>query len=204
MRMLTPGPLHYVALESLESSKLCDKEVFRGQLTALLTARGFDVTMVWCNTNSWRAPAYVDDTLAPFEGAALVTLRLGSNDLTRARSGRPDSVFADGYARRCRAFFEVIARKCPNAVVLVLPQHDWSRSPNAEMWGGERHIRREIGQYNAILARETQAAGAHWLALSALFQEQARQGMFLPASIDASAQAHHEWAQAACAALCPT
>ena len=126
-----------------------------------------------------------------------MTLAIGANDIVRRHP-------PEAYRRNVRAILSrVVAEGVPTQRVFVLPQPDWARSPSAAAMGDPASYEAAIQRYNGILREETQRAGAHWVDLFPLMQEQASRGRGCPDGLHPSAQAYGEWAEALRAAIRP-
>lgn len=122
-----------------------------------------------------------------------VSVAVGANDIVRGRS-------VDAYRQNVRRI--LAASKASGArFVVVLPQPDWSRSPSAVAFGSQPDLAGAIGRFNAVLADEARNAGAEWVDLFPLMQQQAAKGQVAADGLHPSAEAYDEWASELARAL---
>jgi acyl-CoA thioesterase-1 len=131
----------------------------------------------------WEIPKVRD--FAP----TVVTLAVGANDIVRRST-------AEEYREHVRRIFQMLSWEgVPGRLVLAIPQPQWSTSPSAEAFGGPE-LNRQIEVFNAILREESSTAGARYLDLYPLMQDQARAHMLAADGLHPSAEAADAWAAA--------
>jgi lysophospholipase L1-like esterase len=127
-----------------------------------------------------------------------ITLAIGANDIVRRRGG------ADVYRANLAKIFAALApARDRGALVVVLPQPDWSRSPSAAAFGTPDQIAAQIQEFNRILAEEARSFGARWVDLVPLMEKQASERMVARDGLHPSAVAYGAWAEALAAELPP-
>jgi acyl-CoA thioesterase I len=114
-----------------------------------------------------------------------VTVAVGANDIVQGRS-------TEEYRASVRRI--LAASRASGARVLVLPQPDWSASPAAVPFGSSTTLAEAITRFNTVLAEEARAAGAEWVDLAPLMDEQARRGQLASDGLHPSADAYRAWA----------
>lgn len=164
---------------------------FPARLAALATARGSTVVLENLAVNGYSTEELIAHELPAVKRFAPthVTLAIGANDFVRGRS-------PSDYRKNLKLIFAALKR---DGVVLsrvwVLPQPDWARSPAAKAFGDPDQMHAQIVRYNAILAEEAKAAGAHYVDLFPLMEQQAAARLVAPDGLHPSAAAHAAWAE---------
>lgn len=189
-------PVRYLALgDSFTAGTALPKaDSFPSQVGTLLERAGRSVTV----RNLAVAGFTTDDLIAQELPAAaefkptLVTVAIGANDLVR----QPGE---ERYRLQVRRILEAVASL--GAVVLVLPQPDWSVAPVAARFGTPAQLRAQIERMNQILAEEAKAHGARFLDLWPGNVDAARKGRFAPDGLHPDATVYATWAQAIVAAI---
>jgi lysophospholipase L1-like esterase len=115
-----------------------------------------------------------------------VTLLVGANDIVHRES--PDT-----YRAHLRTVFQAI-HAANVARVVVLPQPDWSLSPVARAFGAPSDLHAEIVLFNGILRDEAASAGAEFVDLFPLMEQEARERMIASDGLHPSAAAYDAWA----------
>lgn len=144
------------------------------QLVQRLRARGLDVAAPeivartgW--TTDELATAITAAPLAP--PYDLVSLLIGVNDQYR---GRPLAQYEAGFAALLRTAVRFAAERPERVLVLSIP--DWGVTPFARRSGRDpERIGAEIDAFNARAKSHAQAAGVHFLDITDLTREAARQ-----------------------------
>ncbi|HEX8725912.1 MAG TPA: SGNH/GDSL hydrolase family protein [Gemmatimonadaceae bacterium] len=165
---------------------------FPSRLAALWRAHGRAVTLNNVAVNGYTTEDVLDQEVpqvAPFH-PTLVTLAVGANDRVHGSS-------ADVYRSHVRTLFRAIidAGVAPNRIV-ALPQPDWALSPAAAWFGEPAQIGADIAAFNGILRDEARAAGARYVDIYPLMQQQAEAKMLAGDGLHPSALSHEQWAAA--------
>jgi lysophospholipase L1-like esterase len=117
--------------------------------------------------------------------ADLVTLAIGANDIVHGSS-------PERYGSQLHHIVTAIVASGARHLV-ALPQPDWSLSPAAADFGAPSAIHAAIVQFNAILQKETVAAGGVYVDLFPEMEAEAQAHMLALDGLHPSAAAYDAW-----------
>ena len=127
----------------------------------------------------------------------LVTLLIGANDIVAGSR-------EERYRAQLRRIHERILVNAPrDARRFALPQPDWSLTAAGASFGDVERIARTIARFNEIACEEAERAGATYVDIFPLMQQQMRSGMTAPDGLHPSAEAYAAWADALADVLAP-
>lgn len=187
-------PVRYLALGdsfTIGTGSGADK-AFPARVVANLAARGVPAELKNLAVNGYSTQELLDLEL-PQIGAfkpTVVTLAVGANDIVRSRE-------PEDYRKNLKALFKGLAAQGIRAdTIYCLPQPDWSKSPTALAFGEPDQTFDQISLYNEILRQESIAAGAHWVNLFDLMEQQAKDRQLADDGLHPDAKSHQQWADA--------
>lgn len=165
---------------------------FPSRLAALWRGHGRKVALKNLAVNGYTTEDVLEQEIpevGPFQ-PTLVTLAVGANDRVHGWS-------ADAYRSNVRVLFRAIidGGVAPKRI-LALPQPDWALSPAAAGFGDPAQLGADIVAFNAILRDEARAAGARYVDLYPLMQQQAETRMISRDGLHPSALSLEQWAEA--------
>jgi acyl-CoA thioesterase-1 len=115
------------------------------------------------------------------------SVAIGANDIV-AGAGQED------YRARVKTILAaVLAAGVAPEHLIVVPQPDWSLSPQGALFGAPAVIAARIETFNGILAQEAKAVGARFVDLFPLMRREALAGMIASDGLHPSASAYDEW-----------
>ncbi|MEW5739516.1 MAG: SGNH/GDSL hydrolase family protein [Myxococcota bacterium] len=189
-----PRALRYLALgDSFTAGTGSSPDLaFPVQLKRALARRGVDVRLENVAVSGYTTADVIDEELPALSHFKpdTVTLAIGANDLVRVRD-------PDKYRANLKTIFAAVreAGVKPRRI-FVLPQPDWSRAPAGRAFGDPRTLRERIDRYNTVLKEEAALAGATYVDLFPLFQQQAKEGLVSEDGLHPSPRAYAAWAEA--------
>jgi lysophospholipase L1-like esterase len=189
---VAPPPLRLLALGdsfTIGTGSSPDRS-FPARLAARLRARGRAVALRNLGVNGYTTDDLIERELPEVHEWAptLVTLAIGANDLVRGSS-------PERYRLQLRRIFAALKLAgVPSTQVVALPQPDWSLSPVAAAFGAPSEIGARIRRFNEVLRDEALSAGARFVDLFPIMEQQAHAGMIADDGLHPSALAYDQWA----------
>jgi lysophospholipase L1-like esterase len=163
---------------------------FPAVLARLWTERGRQVVLSNPAVNGYTTDDLIREELPIIVAfhPTLVTLLIGANDIVQ---GSTD----DRYRDQLRSIHERVRADAPDALVIALPQPDWSLAPAGSGFGDPARIAEQIERFNEIARSEAERGRATWIDIFPLMRDQGRKQMFASDGLHPSAEAYSGWAR---------
>lgn len=187
----TSGPVRYLALgDSVTSGEgVLPEETYPSRLASLWRATGCEVEVSNVAVTGYKSADVVVEELpavAKFK-PTLVTLMVGGNDIA-------NGIGVDEYQTNVRTILSTL--KDAGASIVTISQQFWDRTPVGEGYGTRQSLSAQRAEFNSVLLSESEAVGATYVDLEALFEEQVSKEMWLEDELHPTAEAYQGWATA--------